>query len=238
MVDNSFQDDAKKTQENGPQKPPTLHKARPHSNNTQSITIRSYLGRFLAQSKPSIGLNPIVTSAVTTDKPSNTQPVKIPQSQSSQSIDKRNVLPFGVNYSALHRPKLNSRNPTGATRTFHGSSVIEQEIRALARLENDSGNLDKFERLEKHLQNTGSIVLNSRHLEQRMSNPEILSPPYGPILPSQTYSNLNRYCKPDQSVGLSIISTPAPVQYKEDIQTKTAIGSIGSGPLEINGICR
>ena len=210
-----------------------FQKQRPKSNNAQSITIRSYLGRFLNQSKQNIGLNPIVTSAVTAERPGHVQPMKSSQSLANQEIDKRNTLPFANNYSALHRPKLNCRNQPLGARPYNGS-VIEQEIRALARgIDADNAVLQRYDKRDKQVSN-GEVSENGA-LESRFSNPDIFSPPQGSFLPPHAYSSINRFSKPEQPIGLSIISTPAPVQYKDETVTKTAVGSVCSGSLDVNG---
>lgn len=212
-----------------------IAKQRPKSNSAQSITIRSYLGRFLNQSKQNFGLNPIVTSAVTAERPNQVQPTRSSQSFSNQHIERRHGLPFAMNYSALHRPKLNGRNPAIGTRPYNGS-IIEQEIRALTReIDVDNAMLQRYEKRDKQ-----SLGDDPDHVgvESRFSNPDIFGPPHGTFLPTQAYANIARFSKPEQSIGLSIISTPAPVQYKDETAAKASIGSVCSGSLDVNGACR
>lgn len=219
--------------------PHTSQKQRPVSDSTQSITIRSYLGRFLSQqSGPSICLNPIVTSATSNEKQNQIKSTRSTQSfyktVSTHNLEKRNVLPFGTNYTALHRPKVNDRRPPGPTRTFHGS-VIEQEIRALTRgQETDNSRVERVEKRDKQIFGGYDAV----NLEHRSGHSNIVSPPQGPIMHSQGFSNLTRYSKKDTAVGLSIVSTPAPVQYKDEVIAKPAIGEVCSGALETSGVCR
>ena len=217
----------------------TSQKQRPVSDSTQSITIRSYLGRFLSQQNgPSICLNPIVTSAASNEKQNQVKSTRSNQSfyttVSSHNLEKRNVLPFGTNYTALHRPKVNDRKPPGPTRTFHGS-VIEQEIRALTRGQDvDNSRVERVEKRDKQILG-GCDAANSEH---RSGHSSIVSPPQGPIMHSQGFSNLTRYSKKDTAVGLSIVSTPAPVQYKDEATVKPAIGGTCANALETNGVCR
>lgn len=196
------------------------------------MTTQSYLSRFFHQTKQNFDLNPIVTSAVSSERQYQMHAVKSPNASSNQIIDKRSGWPFTGNYSILHRPKLNCRRESISTRPYNGS-IIEQEIRALTRgIDTDNAILQRYDRRARQM--VGADGSNNSILKPRLSNPDIYGTTHGT---PNAYSNINRYHQPEQMTGLSIISTPAPVQYKDETVSKTELGSVAPGSLDTKGNC-
>eukprot|EP00794_Sanderia_malayensis_P009971 gene9971-10994_t len=217
---------------------------------SNNATIRSYLGRFLSQqhASPGVGLNPIITPVAVGSERVNHSANDL---NGSQNICHRNrtttVLPFGMNYSpSLNRPKLGG----GRKSSFTARNAVEQEISAISRgIELDVNRIGKQLQFNQnqnqqcrpmtHQQIAFPLSIESiEPLNQRLSYSEITSPPHGPILPSHACTNLTRYTKQDSnsSIGLSIVSTPAPVQYKDDqVNMKHNIPSDSTGSNEVNG---
>ena len=177
-------------------------------------------------------LNPIVTSALSSERLNQ---VLITNPQSNQSgTSKKNFTSLGIGCSVLSRPKLKVRKPSLPVK-----NLVEQEITVL------SSGIDKdIHRTEKHKKQSplqvNSFPLSIEGIEPTPlrfgSSVPVLSPPHGPILPSQTFVNLCKNPRQNAAVGLSIISTPAPVQYKEDPMIKRS--PVSAGGLELSGAYR
>ena len=228
-----FQSNARRTRDDSYQ---VTQKQRPASDNAHNISIRAYLSRFLKQSKHSFGLNPIVTSAITAEKPGQTLPTKPLQSVSTQSADKRSTFPIAMNYSALHRPKLNCRNISSLARSGN-RALNEQELSALARgIEAENTVQEKPCRYDKHI--TVRKGSDNGILPARLGTSGVFNPLQGPYTPSQLSSNINRFTNLEHQVGLSIISTPAPVQYKDESVANPSADSLYTNPMESNAAYR
>ena len=227
-----FQDNSRKTRDDSHH----VQKQRPTSDSAQSITIRSYLNRFLKQSRQNVALNPLVTSAITAERPAQALPTKTLQSLSNQNTDKRNNFTFAMNYSSLHRPKLTYRNLSSGARPCN-KYANDHELRLLTRgMEAENALLERHSKHDKQI--AGGKPLDNGILESQFGVSGFFIPPQGSFLPPQACSNINRLTKLDQQIGLSIVSTPAPLQYKDESFANPSAESVSTNSLASNGAYR
>ena len=96
-----------------------------------------------------------------------------------------------------------------------------------------------LERQSKHdKQIAGGKTLDNGILESRFGVSGVFIPPQGSFVPPQACLNINRVTKSDQQFGLSIVSTPAPVQYKDESIKNTSAELLPTGSLVGNGTYR
>ena len=143
------------------------------------------------------------------------------------------------NYASLHRPKLNTRKPGLPIRSTQ-DNIVEEEIRTI------SYGLDldcTRTRLNKQQGYSNSAL--ERTLSRSVHRLESLEPKHSftsaqtlNVTPCQTFTNLQRYTKFDNVVsGLSIVSSAAPLQYKDDFGIEPRCISGGSH-MELQTNCR
>ena len=220
-----FQENVKKTKDDSNQ---VFQKWRPASNSSQNMKIRSYLSRFLKNSKQNVWLNPIVTSAITAERTSQPQQAKNLYFFLNQSIDMNSTMtmPVAMNHSALHRPKLSARNMHVARPS--NRSLPDQENHALSRGTGaDNATLESHDTQKMNGRATENGVLESRFgASCSYSNLQ------GSFAPSQASSNISRTLKPRQQIDLSIVSTPAPIQCKDDLTSGTSAETISSTSMD------
>ena len=197
-----------------------FQKWRPASNSSQNIKIRSYLSRFLKNSKQNVWLNPIVSSAITAERASQPQQAKNLYFFLNPSIDMHSTMPVAMNHSALHRPKLSARNMQVARPS--NRSLTDQENHALSR-----GTGVENATLESHdTHKINGKATENGIVESRFGPTCSYSSLQGSFAPSQVSSNINRPSKPRQQIDLSIVSTPAPIQCKDDFTSATSAESV------------